>query len=119
MDTRGTHRDNPYCSLTAKGATRCSLSDTHVSNAADGRVTVEFRGEGREVVSVTMAGGDGGLDGDHAVLRAREMIVQLTAFDDVGQTQGVVPPSGRMTQGNHSDAEPIPSATPGSLMRAD
>lgn len=47
MDTRGTHRDNPYCSLTAKGATRCSLSDTHVSNAADGRVTVEFRGEGR------------------------------------------------------------------------
>jgi hypothetical protein len=34
------------------------LIDTRVANADEGMVTVEFRGEGGELVSVKMAAGD-------------------------------------------------------------
>ncbi|MFK0333008.1 hypothetical protein [Rhizobium sp. 2MFCol3.1] len=96
------------------------LIDTHISTSANGTVTVEFKGEGLELVSVTMAGGDGSLDGDRAVLRAKEMMVQLTAFDDVGQGETVLQPNGGLTPSNiGSDADPIPNATPGSHIRAD
>jgi hypothetical protein len=54
------------------------LIDTHVDNASDKMTTVEFRGEGGELVSVTMAAG--GLDGDDAINRAKAVMVQLTTF---------------------------------------
>lgn len=55
------------------------LVDIHVSNSSDGTATVEFRGEGNELVSVRMMAGEG----DRAVLRAKEIIAQLTAFGEV------------------------------------
>ncbi len=92
---------------------------TQVSNSANGTVTVEFKGEGSELVSVTMADGEGSLGGDHAVLRAKEIMVQLTAFGEASST-GRTAPIGMLTPADiHSDAEPIPSATPGSHIRAD
>ncbi len=94
--------------------------DTHVINSANGTVTVEFKGEGSELVSVTMAGGNGSLDGDHAVLRAKEIMVQLAAFDSAEQTVETARQGDGLTPGDiHSDAEPIPNATPGSHIRAD
>lgn len=94
--------------------------DTHVSNSSDGTVTVEFKGEGREQVSVTMVDGNGSLDGDQAVLRAKEIMVQLTAFDDDGLTETMRRHSGEMTSRDlQSEAEPLPNATPGSHLRAD
>lgn len=59
------------------------LIDTHVGDLTDGTVTVDFKGEGGELVSVRMAAG-GQLDGDGAVRRAKEMMVQLIAFADSG-----------------------------------
>lgn len=53
--------------------------DTHIGNVVDGMVTVEFRGEGGELVSVRMAS-DGSLDGDAAVRHAKALLVQVTAF---------------------------------------
>lgn len=94
--------------------------DTHVSNSSDGMVIVEFKGEGRELAAVTMAGGDGSLDGDHAVLRAKEIMVQLTAFDDAGSTEGIGQQGGGSAPGSmQSEVEPIFDAAPGSHIRAD
>lgn len=53
--------------------------DTHIGNVIDGMVTVEFRGEGGELVSVRMAS-DGSLEGDAAVRHAKAVLVQVTAF---------------------------------------
>lgn len=56
------------------------LIDTRVGNAIDGTVTVEFKGEGGELVSVRMASVEGNIDEDSAIRRAKEIMVQLTAF---------------------------------------
>ena len=48
--------------------------------AAQGRVRVEFLAEGGEEIAVVMRQ-DVQLDDDGAILRAKEMLVQLTAFD--------------------------------------
>jgi hypothetical protein len=55
-------------------------TDTRVDHSGDRMVTVEFLGEGGEVVSVKMASGS--LEADAAVDRAREIMVQLTAFGE-------------------------------------
>jgi hypothetical protein len=52
--------------------------DTHVDNTSDKLTTVEFRGEGGELVSVTMAAG--AMEGDAAINRAKAIMVQLTSF---------------------------------------
>ena len=54
------------------------LVDTHTGNTNDGMMTVEFRGEGGELVSVRMAAG--AMKGDAAINRAKAMMVQLTTF---------------------------------------
>ncbi len=54
------------------------LIDTHVGDTNDGMTTVEFRGEGGELVSVTMA--SDAMEGDDAINRAKAMMVQLTTF---------------------------------------
>jgi hypothetical protein len=56
------------------------LIDTYVDNTSDKMTTVQFRGEGGELVSVTMAAG--ALDADAAVNRAKAIMVQLTTFAD-------------------------------------
>ncbi|WP_025662114.1 hypothetical protein [Rhizobium sp. IBUN] len=56
------------------------LLETHVGSVVDGKLTVEFVGEGGELVSVRMATDDRSLGGDSAVRRAKEVLVQLTAF---------------------------------------
>ncbi|HEY0122200.1 MAG TPA: hypothetical protein VGC14_10650 [Rhizobium sp.] len=56
------------------------LIDTHVGNTNDGMMNVEFRGEGGELVSVTMA--EVAIERDAAINRAKAMMVQLTAFAD-------------------------------------
>ncbi len=92
--------------------------DTHVSNSSAGTVIVEFKGEGSELVSVRIAGGRGGIDGDHAVLRAKEIMMQLAAFDDAIPTR--IWNGGDVTEsGVHSDQEPLPIARRGSHIRAD
>lgn len=58
--------------------------DTHIGTVVDGMVSVEFRGEGGELVLVRMAS-DGSLDGDAAVRHAKAVLVQVTAF---GAEQG-------------------------------
>jgi hypothetical protein len=54
--------------------------DTHIRNSPDGTVIVAYRGEASELVSVRMIEADGNLDGDHAMLRAKQIMVQITAF---------------------------------------
>jgi hypothetical protein len=56
------------------------LIDTHVDNRSDKMTTVQFRGEGGELVSVTMAAG--AMEGDAAINRAKAIMVQLTTFAD-------------------------------------
>lgn len=48
--------------------------------AAQGRVRVEFLAEGGEEIAVVMRS-DAPFDDNGAILRAKEMLVQLTAFD--------------------------------------
>ena len=55
------------------------LIDIRVSDLTDGMITVEFQGEGGEAASVPMAA-DTGLEREAAILRARQVLVQLTAF---------------------------------------
>jgi hypothetical protein len=92
-----------------------------VRNSLDGTVTVEFTGEGSELISVRMSGVDGSLDGDHAVLRAKEVMVQITAFGDA--TKYVTSP--HISTGLDAAAasgpvvDPLQGVTPGSQMRAD
>ncbi|MBB3302956.1 hypothetical protein FHT72_006381 [Rhizobium sp. BK077] len=57
------------------------LIDTQVGDATEGMVTVEFQGEGGELVSVKMTAGDD-LRGDAAINRAKTMMIQLTTFAD-------------------------------------
>lgn len=54
------------------------IIDTHVNDANDGMVTVEFQGEGGELVSVKMAAA--GVQGEAAINRAKAVMVQLTTF---------------------------------------
>ncbi|MCO5148480.1 MULTISPECIES: hypothetical protein [unclassified Shinella] len=61
------------------------LIETNV-RSAEGTTTVEFVGEGREKVSVCMVAHD--VSEDAAVTRAKEIMVQLTAFDSNPQQQG-------------------------------
>jgi hypothetical protein len=95
--------------------------DTHVRNSLDGTVTVEFTGEGSELVSVRMSGVDGSLDGDHAVLRAKEIMVQIKAFGDTGKIE----PSSHISAGLSAagaadpESETLQGVTQGSQMRAD
>jgi len=56
------------------------LIETHVDNTNDKMTTVQFMGEGGELVSVTMAAG--AMEGDAAINRAKAMMVQLTTFAD-------------------------------------
>lgn len=57
------------------------LVETHVGNLTEGTITVEFHGEGGELVSVRLAAAHV-LDGAAAVVRAKAVMVQLTAFAD-------------------------------------
>jgi hypothetical protein len=57
------------------------ITDIHIGNTIDGLLTVEFRGEGGELVSVRMAS-DSSVDGDAAVLHAKAILVQVAAFDN-------------------------------------
>ncbi len=59
------------------------ITDIHIGNTIDGLLTVEFRGEGGEIVSVRMAS-DGSLDGDAAVRHAKAVLVQVAAFGNGG-----------------------------------
>ncbi len=57
------------------------LINTRVGEAHTGMITVEFQGEGGELVSVRMTAGDD-LKGDTAIEHAKAMMVQLTTFTD-------------------------------------
>jgi hypothetical protein len=61
------------------------LIETNVYDG-DGTTTVEFVGEGGEKVSVCMAAHD--VPEDSAIMRAKEIMVQLTAFDIDPAQQG-------------------------------
>ena len=61
------------------------LIETNV-HSGEGTTTVEFVGEGGEKVSVCMVAHD--VPEDAAVMRAKEIMVQLTAFDSDPQQQG-------------------------------
>jgi len=72
------------------------LLETHVGSVVDGKLTVEFVGEGGELVSVRMVTDDRSLGADSAVRRAKEVLVQLTAFG---------------TDGNATTFEPVAAAS--------
>ncbi len=57
------------------------LIETHIGNLNEGMITVEFRGDGDELVTVKLAS-DGSLDGDAAVRHAKAVLVQITTFSD-------------------------------------
>lgn len=61
------------------------LIETNV-HSGEGTTTVEFVGEGGEKVSVCMVAHD--VPEDSAITRAKEMMVQLTAFDTAPAQQG-------------------------------
>ncbi len=61
------------------------LIETNV-HSGEGATTVEFVGEGGEKVSVCMAAHD--VQEDAAITRAKEIMVQLTAFDIDSAQQG-------------------------------
>ncbi len=61
------------------------LIETNV-HSGEGTTTVEFVGEGGEKVSVCMAAQN--VPEDAAITRAKEIMVQLTAFDTDPQQQG-------------------------------
>ncbi|MGR9424016.1 hypothetical protein [Rhizobium leguminosarum] len=56
------------------------IIDTSVTVNSNGRLTVEFKGEGGEGIAVTVASSTGDLNGDAAVRRAKEMMVQVATF---------------------------------------
>jgi len=55
------------------------ITDTHVTKGDDGKVTVEFNGEGGEAISVKMAASSD-LGEDASVDHARELMVQVATF---------------------------------------
>lgn len=55
------------------------LIEIRVSGLTGGMIVVEFKGEGGEAASVTIAA-DTDLEREVAILRARQVLVQLTAF---------------------------------------
>ena len=55
-----------------------NLKHTNVANTTSGTVTVEFHGEGNELITVRMAA-DEEFDEGSSILRAKAMMVQLTA----------------------------------------
>ncbi|MDR7145248.1 hypothetical protein [Rhizobium sp. BE258] len=55
------------------------LLNTNVAKTTEGTLTVEFHGEGNEMISVRMASDAAG-DESAAILRAKEMMVQITSF---------------------------------------
>jgi hypothetical protein len=57
------------------------LMNTQVGEPSDGMITVEFQGEGGELVSVKMVAGEH-IEGDAAIVRSKAMMVQLTTFDE-------------------------------------
>ncbi|MDM9627603.1 hypothetical protein QTL95_16995 [Rhizobium sp. S152] len=60
------------------------LISTNVASTTAGTITVEFHGEGNELVSVRMAKDATISDGD-AIQHAKQMMVQLAAFgEDLG-----------------------------------
>lgn len=56
------------------------LQDTRVTSEGP-MITVEFVGEGGEMVSIVMDNSDSNIDSDNAVQHASAVMVQLTAFD--------------------------------------
>jgi hypothetical protein len=65
-----------------------NLKHTNVANTTPGTVTVEFHGEGNELITVRMAA-DQELNERSSILRARAMMVQLASFDDNVQAEAV------------------------------
>ncbi len=66
------------------------LINTNVASTTAGTITVEFHGEGNELVSVRMAK-DATISDDDAITHAKQMMVQLTAF---GEELGSAPVQG-------------------------
>jgi hypothetical protein len=65
-----------------------NLKHTNVANITSGTVTVELHGEGNELITVRMAA-DQEFDEGRSILRAKAMMVQLTAFDDSAHVDAV------------------------------
>ena len=55
------------------------ITDTHVTKTDDGKVTVEFNGDGGEAISVRMAASSD-LQDDASVDHAKELMVQVATF---------------------------------------
>jgi hypothetical protein len=72
------------------------ITDTHVIKGDDGKVTVEFSGEGAEAISVRMAASSESND-DASVHHAKELMVQVAilgipdeAFEEAQASDGYV-----------------------------
>lgn len=76
------------------------IVSTNVSTQPDGTATVDFNGEGGEVISVTMSATPVQRD-DALIERAKEMMVQVAAFgisdEDFAEAQAASDPSAVLT----------------------
>lgn len=97
------------------------LIDTRIGSQAGGVTTVEFIGEGGESVTIKMAAGDVPADRQAALLRARQMMVQLTAFEnDAGsassggeEAEGGLPEAAGRPEMQHAGDRPTLDTVPG------
>jgi hypothetical protein len=62
------------------------LIDTQVGDIIDGMVTVEFRGEGGELVSVRTVAAHAD-DNEAAIVHAKAVLVQLASFGEGAEPQ--------------------------------
>lgn len=67
--------------ITIVGELLMQLVNMNVASTTAGTITVEFHGEGNELVSVRMAK-DATISDHDAIQHAKQMMVQLTAFGE-------------------------------------
>lgn len=61
------------------------LLNTNVAKTTEGTITVEFHGEGNELIAVRMAS-DVAADDSAAIARAKQMMVQTAAFGEASSS---------------------------------
>ncbi|NTH49291.1 hypothetical protein G6K98_32170 [Agrobacterium rhizogenes] len=97
------------------------LIETRIASMSGSAVTVEFIGEGNEMISVTMSNPDGSLKEENAIAHAKAVMIQLATFDADIPARGSVNRYDALSNGNFDAGDgsrtsgPVPTtATDGS-----
>ncbi|MEZ2224042.1 hypothetical protein [Rhizobium sp. RCC_161_2] len=89
------------------------LIETRIISMSGSAVTVEFIGEGNEMVSLTMSNSDGNLNEENAIAHAKAVMIQLATFDADIPARGSVNRYDALSNGNFEAGDG--SRTSGSL----